>query len=68
VSATCKGCNAAIVWSTTEAGKAVPLNTPPEKRYIMIFPHDGSREYVKLVETWMSHFVTCPQAAEFRKK
>ena len=64
---TCKGCNAPITWSTTAAGKQVPLNDPPEKRYIMFHPADGSREYVKLVETWVSHFVTCSKAAEFRK-
>ena len=64
---TCKGCNAPITWSTTAAGKAVPLNDPPEKRYIMFMEYDGT-EYVKQVETWVSHFVTCPKADEFRKK
>ena len=64
---TCKGCGAEIVWSTTQAGKAIPLNTPPEKRFIMFVPHDGGREYVKLVETWCAHFVTCDKADEFRK-
>ena len=62
----CKSCQAEIVWSTTEAGKAVPLNTPPEKRFIMTIKH-GEGESVKLVETWQSHFVTCPQAKEHRK-
>lgn len=64
---TCKGCGAEIAWSKTERGKAVPLNRPPEKRFIMFVKSDGT-EYVKLVETWVSHFVTCPQAAEFRKQ
>jgi hypothetical protein len=63
----CKGCGAEIEWSKTEAGKAVPLNRPPEKRFIMLM-HHGEGEYVKLVETWVSHFATCPKASEFRNK
>jgi len=62
----CKGCGAEIEWSKTEAGKAVPLNKPPEKRFIMFVKPDGL-EYVKLVETWVSHFATCPKANDFRR-
>ena len=63
----CKGCGAPIEWSTTEAGKSVPLDHPPEKRFIMFMRMDGS-ESVKLVETWVSHFATCSKANEFRRK
>ena len=62
----CKSCGANIVWSKTEAGKAAPLNQPPEKRFIMFIKPDGC-EYVKMVETWVSHFATCPDANQHRK-
>lgn len=60
----CKSCGADIVWKKTQAGKPVPLN-PPEKRFI---DQDGGRVYVMLVDTYVSHFATCPNAAQHRKK
>lgn len=62
----CSSCGADIEWSMTERGKAVPLNKPPEKRFIMFFK-PGCPEYVKLVETWLSHFATCPNAKQHRR-
>lgn len=62
---TCNSCGARILWSLTENGKKVPLN-PPEKRFVCYMPSD-SAEHVKIVETYISHFVTCPSAASHRK-
>lgn len=58
----CKGCGAEIVFMTTVSGKIVPLNLP-SKRFVMT----DTIGRVKLVDTWESHFVTCPEAKEFRK-
>lgn len=57
----CRGCGADILWALTEAGKRVPLDAKPEKRFIKA---DLSPQ-VRLVDTYLSHFVTCPDASKF---
>ncbi len=66
MSATCKSCRAPIVWGTTQyAGKRVPLD-PPEKRYVRL--HEGvDVGRLQLVDTWLSHFATCPSASKHRR-
>ncbi len=59
--ATCKGCGAPIVWGVTEAGNKVPLD-PSERRYVEI---DEGR--LRIVDTWVSHFATCPKSDDFRR-
>jgi hypothetical protein len=70
-SGTCLGCGARISWAVTEKGKVIPLN-PPEKRFIMKMVADVETlthvATVQLVETYVSHFATCPKAADFRKE
>ncbi len=61
----CKSCGAPIVWGKTFAGKSVPLD-PPEKRYIKLT--DGvAFGRLRMVETWLSHFATCPNAGQHRR-
>lgn len=67
--ATCGSCGAQIVWGVTTNGKRIPLNLPSEKRFVRargeVQPQpDG---LVMQVETWVSHFATCPNAAQHRK-
>jgi hypothetical protein len=60
----CKGCGAEIVWSVTQLGKRIPLDARPERRFLLLSdPGEG----VRLVDTYQSHFATCPKAPEFRK-
>lgn len=59
---TCKTCKAPILWAKTENGKAVPLDAEPIKRFI----EEG--EVVKLVDTYVTHFATCPQADQHRRR
>lgn len=64
----CRGCGADILWATTESGSKIPLDTKPEKRFRpmtrgAITPH----EIAVLVDTYQSHFATCPKAGDFRK-
>ena len=65
--ATCKSCDAPIVWGVTKAGKKVPLD-PPEKRYVArpraVF---DTQLGVEIVETWTPHFATCPNANQHRR-
>lgn len=77
----CRSCEAPIVWATTEGGKAMPVdsaltdggnvaliaprtNVPGEPIIAMVLDQDalfddGPRH--------VSHFVTCPQAAGWRR-
>jgi hypothetical protein len=61
--ATCKGCGAEIIWTYTEAGKRIPLDAKPEKRFVW----ENVPDQYRLKDTYVSHFATCPKAAEFRK-
>jgi hypothetical protein len=64
----CRGCGAEIIWAYTEAGKRIPLDNKAEKRFVL---DDNPGQYVdgvgvRLRDTYISHFATCPKAAEFR--
>jgi hypothetical protein len=50
----CKSCGAAIIWTTTPKGRAIPLDT-------------SAIRMVGLIGYAKSHFVTCPDAKEWRK-
>jgi hypothetical protein len=63
----CRGCGAEIIWATTElSGKAVPLDVMVEKRFLILH-YDADKPCVRLHDTYMPHFATCPKASEFRK-
>jgi hypothetical protein len=62
MSATCKSCRAPIVWSTTVAGKAVPLDA--KVLTVAILQPDG---HVEIVQGRQAHFATCPDATQHRK-
>lgn len=71
--ANCRGCGAEIFWAETTAGRAVPLDAKPESRFVgsgsktIATSTTPSRDVVKLQDTYLSHFATCPKAGEFRK-
>jgi hypothetical protein len=72
----CKKCDAAITWVRIEkSGKAMPLNaeSSPFGQYVLSLSMGGD----EVLGVWapksseprhVSHFVTCPFAAAFRKK
>ncbi len=65
----CKTCGQSIQWAVTEAGKKVPLDHPPENRFVKTNRHLPDVElHVRMTETYVSHFATCPQADQHRKK
>lgn len=53
----CKSCRAQIIWLPTEAGRAMPIDADT------VAPGDEEYEPGKHV----SHFATCPNAAQHRK-
>jgi hypothetical protein len=65
----CKSCGAEIIWATTGKGNAIPLDAKPEHRFVIVplmgHPENLRAEYIK---TYISHFATCPQAEQHRKK
>lgn len=71
--ARCKACNAPITWELTTKGKRIPLDlAPTDDGNVTI---EGGRAVVHAqppldVEAgrrYLSHFVTCPKASEFRR-
>ena len=71
----CKKCGANIAFLRLESGKLVPLSiASEEKRYVLTpprrkngdLPFKSSAEAL-LVNTYLSHFADCPDAASFRK-
>jgi len=64
VSAKCKSCDADIIWVRMNSGKPMPLDAKPEKRVVQ---NIGSPVY-RVADAYISHFVTCPNAAQHRRK
>lgn len=63
--AECKTCGAEIFWVTMDqTGKKMPIDMHPGKMVLIVSP-DKTR--ARFIESWTSHFVTCPQADIHRK-
>lgn len=70
---TCRNCGAAIVWATTKRGKPWPLDAEPSPAgswvlskgvvYYITNPEFG----LSLVDRYVSHSASCPDAADFRR-
>ena len=80
--ATCRGCGAPIVWIRTTGGKSMPCDAEPvlykERKGAagkIVTPNGEVLSCDLDVEPgeatgvgYISHFVTCPQAKQFRRK
>lgn len=67
---TCRSCGAPILWVKTEAGKRMPIDAKPERRVVLdpLAVRLGADELTaRVVDTYVSHFATCPNAAQHRK-
>jgi hypothetical protein len=73
----CKSCNAPIFWARTDKGRAMPLDLKPVAgaSIIVTGPTTDLRAHVlKDGEVdhgfvrYTSHFATCPQAKQHRRK
>jgi hypothetical protein len=59
--ARCSSCGAEVIWVTmAKTGKQNPVDAVPEKRIVL--GGDGAA----VVDTYVSHFATCPNAAKHR--
>ena len=64
---TCRSCGAEIVWAITEAGKRIPLDAEPERRFVLTTDLATNDQTARSTATYISHFATCPNAAEHRR-
>lgn len=66
--AACRSCGAPIVWAKTAAGKAMPLDAASVLVMVPRAPTGTADEVVvDAVRGHLSHFATCPHAAQHRK-
>lgn len=75
--AKCNSCGAAIVWFKTPGGKAIPLDPVAHQDGNIVLDGDLatvlSRESLEMAQVagtvlYKSHFATCPQASEHRRR
>jgi hypothetical protein len=74
----CRSCGAPILWARTEKGKKEPIDLEPNpKGNIILREREGSEAraiHGVPDEVWpdeprhTSHFATCPNAAEWRRR
>jgi hypothetical protein len=64
----CRSCGAPIIFAQTDGGKTIPVDAAPQKR-VVLRPVDLPNEppVAQVVDTYVSHFATCPNAAQHRK-
>lgn len=69
--ASCTSCGAEIIWAVTLSGRRIPLNSKSERRAILD-PNAGAGTTdpvrMRVVDTYVSHFATCPNAEQHRNK
>lgn len=68
----CRSCGAKIIFAQTENGKTIPVDAAPQKR-VVLSPADDGAHYLpneppvaRVIDTYVSHFATCPNAAQRR--
>ena len=68
----CRTCGVEIIWSRTENGKAIPLDPEPVFGGNVVLECNGALARVVKpdpgVKRHVSHFKTCPQAGQHRRR
>lgn len=71
----CRSCGAAIFWALTENEKRIPMDAEPITplaggHYAIDWPRgpDRAPRAIATPAIYQTHFVTCPNAAEHRKR
>ena len=80
MSAACRSCGAEILWTVTHKGRPMPVDAEPVEGGNIRLRHDDDgivaeypgKEHPSLFEAprprYVSHFATCPERDEWRKK
>jgi hypothetical protein len=63
----CRSCGAAILWVKTRNGKSMPLDAEPCPDGTLV-PADDGRATSYTGPRYKSHFATCPNAMQLRKR
>jgi hypothetical protein len=63
----CKKCFTDIAFVRMKSGKLNPISIHTKEKRIVLTPGDPEQE-AKIVDTYLSHFIDCPDAASFRKE
>ncbi len=73
--ARCRSCGAAIEWVLTDSGKSMPVDTQPRADGTLVLSTENDVLRARspgLFDAgkprYVSHFATCPQAAQHRRK
>lgn len=64
----CSSCGAAILWTETEQGRPMPVDATPTGKGIALIPLADGRTRSRVIDVYVSHFATCPNAAKHRKR
>lgn len=46
----------------------MPVDAPPMKRVVLTLVEGDTTPFASVVDTFVSHFVTCPNAAQHRRQ
>ena len=68
---TCKGCGRKILWARTDDGRAIPLDAvAPVYEVATVESAERGDTLVarRATDSFVSHFVTCPNRQQFSKK
>jgi hypothetical protein len=66
----CRGCGSEIVWAKSKSSdRSIPLDAGSKQKRAAVVSLDerGSPE-VRIVDTYIPHHATCPNADQFRKQ
>ena len=67
--AECRSCQAEITWiKLRPMMKAHPVNATPTKVIVLGDVRSDGNPVGKMVDGYVSHFATCPQAGEWRTR
>ena len=70
----CRSCGVVIVWAKTRNGKFIPIETTAVANGNIALSKEGTKLVADYVDEafsgqrFISHFVSCPSAKEWRKK
>jgi hypothetical protein len=63
----CRSCGAAIVWTSTERGRLMPVDAEPVARGLRLEPAADGPPRALVTDIYASHFATCPNADTHRQ-
>lgn len=64
----CRSCGAEILWVVTVNDKKMPVDPKPEKRIVLSAGPTGNTPRADVVDTYLSHYASCPHADGWRKR